>query len=79
MEATSNNQQVTQSRREGKARMSFKSGANLVNSRKNHLKEDVPDFPKEAEKLWGQDTKHQSTLWETKAVRQSSTTAPKLE
>ena len=44
-------------------KMSIKSGANLVDSRKNHLKEDVPDFPKEARKWWGQDTKHQSTLW----------------
>ena len=52
--------------------MSIKSAANLVDSRKNHLKEDVPHFLKEPGKLWGQDTKHQSTLWKTKAVRQVS-------
>ena len=66
------------SRREDKPSMSIiKSGANLVDGRKNHLKE--PDFPKEARKLWGQDTKHQSTCGKQRVSGKHQTTSPKLE
>ena len=46
--------------------------SNLINCRKNQVKEDIPDFPKGTQKLWGQDTKHKSTMWKSKTVRQES-------
>ena len=57
--------------------MRIKSGADLLDSRKNEMKEDVPDYPKETRKLWGQDTKHQSTLWKTNAVTQEPNNSTK--
>ena len=61
---------MEQKRRQGKHEHQIRSKSHY--SRKNHLKENVPDFLKEPGKLWGQDTKQQSILWKTKAVRQVS-------